>query len=302
MLPILNYITWNVSPFIYEGEHFAIGWYGTLWVLGLIGMLVTLLSTFKHDGVPTNLALITFMVTLVCIIYGGHLFQGLFYEWYYTSNNPAHFLGIDWYYRNHYFEHPWKFLDISHGGFSSHGTAMGVVLAGWLLKKPLNCNMWFMADRAMMGLCVVAVCVRMGNFVLGEISGIETAMPWGVKFYDSDYIHHPTQIYEALSFFLALCVATYLYYRHDAGKYKGLLSGVIMSIALLLRILIEMVKLPNMQIEQNWLLYMGQWLSIPMAIWAIWLVFYSIEQGKSDELKPHIFVSRADKRRLKRKR
>ena len=52
MLPILNYITWDVSPFIYEGEHFAIGWYGTLWTLGLIGMLVTLLVTFKHDGVP----------------------------------------------------------------------------------------------------------------------------------------------------------------------------------------------------------------------------------------------------------
>ena len=39
MLSILNYITWNVSPFIYEGDHFAIGWYGTLWTLGLIGIL-----------------------------------------------------------------------------------------------------------------------------------------------------------------------------------------------------------------------------------------------------------------------
>jgi len=36
MLPILNYITWNVSPFIYEREHFAIGWYGTLWAFGLM--------------------------------------------------------------------------------------------------------------------------------------------------------------------------------------------------------------------------------------------------------------------------
>lgn len=27
MLGLLNYITWDVSPFIYEGEHFAIGWY-----------------------------------------------------------------------------------------------------------------------------------------------------------------------------------------------------------------------------------------------------------------------------------
>ena len=95
MLPILNYITWNVSPFIYEGEHFAIGWYGTLWTLGLIGMLVTLLVTFKHDRVPTQYALITFIVALVCVIFFGHLFQGLFYEWRYLSDNPVRFLGVD---------------------------------------------------------------------------------------------------------------------------------------------------------------------------------------------------------------
>ena len=64
MIHILGYITWDVSPFIYEGEHFAIGWYGTLWTLGLLGMLVTLLITFKHDGVPSQFALITFMVSL----------------------------------------------------------------------------------------------------------------------------------------------------------------------------------------------------------------------------------------------
>ena len=70
---MLNYITWDVSPFIYEGEHFAIGWYGTLWTLGLIGMLITLLATFKHDGVPTQYALITFMVSLICVIFFGHI-------------------------------------------------------------------------------------------------------------------------------------------------------------------------------------------------------------------------------------
>ena len=57
---LLNYITWDVSPFIYEGEYFAIGWYGTLWVLGLLGMLITLLITFKHDGVPASYGYVTF--------------------------------------------------------------------------------------------------------------------------------------------------------------------------------------------------------------------------------------------------
>ena len=70
---MLHYITWNISPFIYEGNLFAIGWYGTLWTLGLIGMLVTLLVAFKHDGVPAQYALITFMVSLICVIFFGHI-------------------------------------------------------------------------------------------------------------------------------------------------------------------------------------------------------------------------------------
>ena len=69
---LLDYITWDVSPFIYEGEHFAIGWYGTLWVLGLLGMLIALLITFKHDGVPASYAYVTFMIALVCVIFFAH--------------------------------------------------------------------------------------------------------------------------------------------------------------------------------------------------------------------------------------
>ena len=65
---------------------------------------------------------------------------------------------------------------------------------------------------------------------------------------------------------------------------------------------IKMVKLPQMAIEHNWMLYMGQWLSIPMVIWSIWLVFYSIEQGKSDNLPPKIRLSRAELRRENKKK
>lgn len=302
MIHILGYITWNVSPFIYEGEHFAIGWYGTLWTLGLLGMLVTLLITFKHDGVPSQFALITFMVSLVCVIFFGHLFQGLFYEWRYFPDNPIHFLETDWYYRNYYFEHPWKFFDFAHGGFASHGCFIGGIIASILMGRWMTNSMWWYADRISLGLCVVAMAVRIGNFILGEIGGVETTVPWGVRFVGRDFIQHPTQIYEALSFFMAMSIAWLLYSKYDAGKYKGLISGVIMSIALLLRVLIEMVKLPQMAIEHNWMLYMGQWLSIPMVIWSIWLVFYSIEQGKSDNLPPKIRLSRAELRRENKKR
>lgn len=301
MMCLLNYITWDVSPFIYEGERFAIGWYGTLWVLGLIGMLVTLLVTFKRDGVPMQFAWVSFIVALVCVIYGGHLFQGLFYEWDYVPDNPAHFLGIDWYYRNWYFEHPWKFLDITHGGFASHGCVAGVLLTGLILEKPLNCNRWYVIDRAMMGLFWVAIAVRIGNLINNEIYGISTSLPWGFIFGEDHSASHPTQLYEIMSYLVALGLAWWLFIRKDGGIYKGLISAVIMTTVMLLRIMIEFVKLPQMEIEDGWLLNMGQWLSIPFAIWAVWLLFKALREGKQANLQPDIKLSRAEKRRRLRK-
>ena len=280
MHSILNYIIWDVSPFIYEGEHFAIGWYGTLWTLGLIGMLITLLVTFKHDGVPAQYALITFMVSLICVIFFGHLFQGLFYEWYYSPDDPWYFLGIDWDYRNYYLDHPWKFFDFTHGGFASHGCVAGVLIAGWICARLLRCNMWYPTDRVMMGLFWVAVAVRIGNLINNEICGIETSLPWGFCFGEETIPRHPSQIYEILSYLLAMGIAWWLFLKRDGGQYKGLLSAVIMTIILLLRILIEFVKLPQMDIEYDWILLMGQWLSIPFAIYAIWLLCRSLERGK----------------------
>lgn len=297
MLGLLNYITWDVSPFIYEGEHFTIGWYGTLWTLGLLGMLATLLLTFKHDGVPVNFALITFIVALVCVVFCGHLFQGLFYEWSYVPDNPAHFLGIDWYYRNRYFEHPWKFFDFTHGGFASHGCVVGALLAGLLLEKPLNCNRWYVIDRTMMGLFWVAIAVRIGNLINNEIYGIETTLPWGFVFGDNEVVSHPTQIYEILSYLLALGLAWWLFLRKNGGEYKGLISAVIMITVMLLRIVIECIKLPQMDIEQGWVLNMGQLLSIPFAVWAIWLLYYTLKLGMQDHLQPNFKLSRAEKRR-----
>lgn len=276
---LLDYITWDVSPFIYEGEHFAIGWYGTLWVLGLIGLLATLLLTFKHDKVPIQYAYITFMITLVCVIFFGHLFQGLFYEWYYAPNDPVHFLGTDWHYRNYYFEHPWKFLDFAHGGFASHGTVLGVIIAGVFLAKILPLHVWWVVDRIMMGLCVIGIAIRLGNLINTEICGIETTLPWGFIFGNSAYVLHPTQLYEAISYLMALLLSIYLYIRKKSS-YQGLLASIIVAIVMLSRIAIEFVKQPQMRIEQEWSLYMGQWLSIPFVIWAIWLMFYSMENTK----------------------
>ncbi len=275
MQPALGYIHWDVSPFIYEGEHFAIGWYGTLWVLGLVGLLITLLVTFRHDGVPQQYAFLTFIITLVSAIFLAHLFQGLFYEWY---------IGADGHCHNYYFEHPLLFLDITHGGFSAHGFVPAVFVVGWIMGKVMRCDMLYVVDRVVMGLAWTGITVRMGNFINKEICGTETTLPWGIIFGDSTYASHPAQIYEVMTWVVVIVLAWWLYCKKDGGKYRGLLSGIIWTITMLLRILIEFVKLPQMRIENGWILNMGQWLSIPTAIFAIWLCFYAIEKGKVEDI------------------
>lgn len=271
---LLNYITWDVSPFVYEGEHFAIGWYGTLWVLGLIGLLATLLLTFKHDKVPIQYAYITFMVTLVCVLFFGHLFQGLFYEWYYAPSNPVHFLGTDWYYRNYYFEHPWKFLDFAHGGFASHGGITAVMLLSLLYSKYADMPKWWLSDRLLLGVAFIGFLVRVGNFINGEICGIPTSLPWGVLFANSEEPAHPTQVYEILSYIIAASIGWWLYLRKRGGERDGLLSGIMLLIVFVFRLLVEFVKQPQMEIEQTWILNMGQWLSIPFIVLGIYLITY----------------------------
>ncbi len=275
-------------PFIYEGEHFAIGWYGTLWVLGLTGMLATLLLTYKHDGIPSQYALITFILALVCVIFFGHLFQGLFYEWYFSPDEPLRLLGADWHYRNRYFEHPWRFFDFAHGGFASHGVLFGVLVAAAVLAKILKCSFWYVADRTMMGVFWTGITVRCGNFVNCEIYGIQTTLPWGVVFGNDTVASHPTQIYEIISYLLAIGLAWWLFLRKNGGNYKGLLCATMLIVVMLSRIIIEFYKLPQMPIENDWLLNMGQLLSIPYTIWAIWLLSHALRQGTTTNLKPQI--------------
>lgn len=282
MLGLLNYITWDVSPFIYEGEHFAIQWYGTLVIVGLMLILCLLLVTYKRDNVPANYAWITFLAWGAGMFFMAHLFQGLFYEWYYSPDNPWYFLGIDWDYRNHYFDHPWRFLDIAHGGFSSHGLYLYILILSPLLAKLFETDKWFVSDRLFIGVFILGVLVRLGNFLNAEIYGIPTTLPWGVLFPEESLPSHPTQIYECLIFASAGLLGMWLL-RGDTRKYNGLISGILLVYTSILRIAVEFIKLPNMAIEQNWFLNMGQILSIPFFLFGVWLLCEANKESKTNK-------------------
>ncbi|HBK31431.1 MAG TPA: prolipoprotein diacylglyceryl transferase, partial [Porphyromonadaceae bacterium] len=142
--------------------------------------------------------------------------------------------------------------------------------------------------------------------------GGPTDLPWGFRFIDNLHewmlgaepvytaASHPTQIYEALIYFLVFGITVWLYWKTDARNRRGLITGVGISIIFIARFLIEYVK--NVQVEseiamrESTGLILGQWLSIPFIIWGIWLIVRALRRAPSPQL-----VVPAAKKTAKRK-
>lgn len=284
---ILNYITWDVSPFIYEGEHFAIGWYGTLATISSIALLVIMLVIAKFDKVSIQTPLIMFMVISICTYLFGHIFHCLFYDWYYREE-VINILGYKLHWYNPNLEHPMSLISFRHGGFASHGCIFGGIMAALLLKKMLNCSFFWVFDRIMLGSCSM-MFVRIGNLINGEIYGVPTNLPWGVIFEQGALPAHPTQLYEIAYFIVAFLVGMYLFVQiENKNKYCGLISGLILLLLFVPRFFIEFIKLPQSQFETNLLLNMGQLLSLPYILWGM-VILYWVYKGGYIEYSPPIF-------------
>ena len=117
----------------------------------------------------------------------------------------------------------------------------------------------------------------MGNLFNSEIYGVQTSLPWGIIFERNGEIvpKHPTQLYEALAYFLTFFLLRYLYWKTDVKSKTGFISGVFFVIVFSARFLIEFIKEDQEAFEASMTLNMGQWLSIPFVLLGIGLIIYS---------------------------
>lgn len=298
-MPLLNYITWNVSPWLYEGEHFAIGWYGTLVTLSSITLLATYLFLLKKDKLPMAYALVLFMATTILTYLFGHITHCIFYEWY-NDMEPLNILGMKITWRNPKIEHPWSFFDLRHGGFASHGCVVGGVLTALALRKYMRCDFYWLFDRIMVGACSM-LFVRIGNLMTQQIYGVPTTLPWGFLFEGEELPAHPTQLYEIGYFLVAYIVGLWLFAKKDAGHYRGLLSGLMLLMIFIPRFAIEFVKNPQGSFETGWFLNMGQLLSVPFIIWGGIKLYQSIKEGIRTDIAPVTTLNHQERKQLKKK-
>ena len=283
MMHNLLSIVWNVDPIIFHIGDGGPRWYGLLWALGIYLCYLIQVKLYKHEGCPEDWPEKIFWWMTLGVIIGARIGHCWFYEWHYT-NDPIQIFAWHINYRNPYLEHPLALLKIWEGGLSSHGGAIGLIIASWLLNKKhfskrpeFHTSMVWILDRLVIGVCVTATLIRFGNLMNSEIYGEPTTLPWGFIFVRDGQTEpcHPTQIYEMLYCIVAFVVTWVMYWKFDAYKKKGLLLGVFLLIVFVTRFCLEFIKFNQEAFEDNFVLNQGQVLSIPLIIWGVYLVVHS---------------------------
>jgi prolipoprotein diacylglyceryl transferase len=159
-------------------------------------------------------------------------------------------------------------LKIWRGGLASHGAAVGIITALYLFSRKTKRPTLYILDRVSITVALAGVLIRLGNLMNSEIYGTETNLPWGFIFVrDGQKLPmHPTQIYEALSYLVGFIVLLSIYNKSNSKPRPGLLFGLFLIFTFATRFAIEFLKQPQVSFENEMMLNMGQWLSIPLII------------------------------------
>ena len=259
-------IHWNVSPDIIGFGPFELRWYSILFISGFILGWYIFKWFFTREGISVKLLDPLLYTLLIGTIVGARLGHCLFYQ-------PDYYLG-SW---QGFWEifMPWK------GGLASHGGTIALLFAMWWFARHYgrknNFDFLWILDHLAIAVCFAATFIRLGNLFNSEIYGDVTTMPWGFIFdlRGETEPKHPTQLYEALSYFL-LGVFQILMYKYNLKKlYRGFFIGTFFIGCFGMRFLIEFIKEPQVGFEQSMTLNMGQLLSIPFVLLGIGILVYS---------------------------
>lgn len=286
---MLSVLYWDPDRvlFVLPYINHPVTWYGFIFAFGfLVGyFFVRRMFTGLLDGLLPTLAEVKltaiqltdrlgFLVILGAII-GARLGHVFFYGWPYYKANPGDIIKI------------WE------GGLASHGGAIGMFIAlcifvYWTRSAYPRLSFLTVLDVLVVPTAFVAGCIRIGNFINQEITGIPTKMPWGVVFghpidAPPGMAVHPVQLYESIFYFVVFLVLFFLWRGNEKKLGTGLFSGLFFLLIFSFRFLVEYLKVPQSELIDLYApIKMGQLLSIPFIILgAVLLIRYFCFRKKS---------------------
>lgn len=271
-------IVWNVSPYVHQfSSTYAIRWYGILFAIAFVSAYYILFFISKKEHFPESTLNKMAIAVVIGGVLGSRLGHCLFYE-------PSFYL-----------HHPIQILHIWQGGMSSHGGAIGVLIA-YLFIARNDISYKEILSRTMLVTPLAGFFFRMGNLMNSEIYGYPTDLPWGFIFVNSPEVlsgieqaipRHPTQIYEMICYLLLFIF--FMCYCHKTLKTQQTINdwfviGMFLIITFGTRFIIEFLKLPQVEIEQNMIFNIGQLLSIPFIIFGIFALIKGNKNAKNSTI------------------
>lgn len=269
MLNNLLYIVWDFDPVMFSIGGFELRYYGLMWAITfLVGE--RFFSTFaKREGFGNEIVETGFLWIVLGAVLGARIGHCLFYEFPY------------------YIAKPWAIItEFRNGGMASHGSALGMLLGMWITCRKHNMPYVWWLDRIMIPVAVGGAMVRLGNLFNSEIVGQVTDLPWGFKFMrlypnipvENVPIQHPAQLYEAIFYMITFAILLWMYFGRDAArKHPGLMFGIGLIGIFLTRPFVELVKVNQEAFEEGMTMNMGQLLSIPFIILAVYMIWGSLK-------------------------
>ena len=251
----LSFITWSVSPEIFQLGPFSIRWYGLLFALAfIVGYRIMLWMYRREKKAETDVDQLTVYMILGTVI-GARLGHCLFYDPEYYLSNPLQILMI------------WK------GGLASHGAAVGILIAIYLYVRKKKESYVEQLDRLVVVAAPGFCFIRLGNLFNSEIIGKPADVAWAFIFTSVDNVpRHPAQLYESIAYLIIFFILLYVYKNKMKNYGKGLLLGLSLVLIFSFRFFVEFLKEDQSAFEKGMALNMGQILSIPFVIAGIVLL------------------------------
>ena len=270
---MLYFVHWNIEPEIFRIGEIAIRYYSLFFAIGLLLSYYTLKKLYINNNTTVDTL---FFYIFIGTIVGARLGHCFFYEWsYYQHHILEMLLPIQ--------QDPntGKYIFTGYRGLASHGGTIGVIIAVALFSYFHKQNFLSLLDKLAIVTPITAGFIRLGNLMNSEIIGKQSNIAWAFIFSRVDNIpRHPTQLYEALSYFSIFVILFLLYKKFNNTFKNGYFLGVFFTLIFSARFFIEFLKENQESFENNMTFNMGQWLSIPFVLLGIALILYSLKSKK----------------------
>ena len=250
---------------IHFTETQGVRWYGLMYIVGFLSFLFLgkMRARRPHSPVKPDQVDDMMFFGAIGVIAGGRIGEMFFYRFSQLMDDPISLFRV------------WD------GGMSFHGGLLGVTLAMLFLArkwkiKPLRLGD-FIAPLVPIGLGAG----RFANFIIGELWGRPTDVPWGMVFPEVDNIpRHPSQLYEVLGEGILLFLLVWFFSKKP--RPMGAVTGLFLLGYGIARSTVEFFRVPDNSnfLGLEWLTE-GQLLSLPMIIIGAGLIIWAYKSVKT---------------------